>query len=244
MPGLVSATNFCRSVSVALFMIVSACAQPVIVSEVQPDGSLEILGPGPRFAERFENGFWISSGDVNPGSLVITEKLTKRALLIPPGDQEFSILRPLDANLLSTSYLGWSWLMEHRNGEYHDVSILIGFRSPPGTQEQASFDSLPDAADVTPANRAIEVRWAASAARRGDLALDDTGTKGIPVYVARGGRENTGRWWSEGIDLSALYTRLWPGEDPAKTRIVFVAIIVGPNRGQSPAYIADIRLFR
>jgi len=216
----------------------------MIVSEVQPDGSLDILGPGPRFAEKFGSGLWISSGDVIPGSLVLTEKHGKRALLISPGEKEFTILRPMDVVLLSTSYLGWSWLMEHRNGEFHDVSILVGFRSPPEAPEQASFGSLPDAAYMTPANRAIKIRWFGSALRRGDLASAGADDEGIPFYVARGGLENTGRWLPESINLAALYARLWPDEDLAKARIVFVAINAGPDRMNSPAHFADMRLFR
>jgi len=226
-----------------LFLGLSGCANPIIVSEVQPDGSLEIMGPSPHFAETFESGHWIKSGEINPGMLIVTEQLAQRALLIPAGNQTFTILRPVDANLLSTPYLGWSWLVEHRDGEYQDVSVLIGFHAPPDAPEIASFASLPDAADATPANRAIEIRWATSALRRGDLSFPDT-ENGLPVYVIRGGRENIGRWWQENADLSALYARLWPGEEIARTRIVFVAINVGPNRKNSPTYIAKLRLFR
>ncbi|MBC8242441.1 MAG: DUF3047 domain-containing protein [Alphaproteobacteria bacterium] len=234
-----------RHVACALaLLLVSACAAPtVIVSEVQPDGSLAILGPAPHFAEIFESGQWIAVGDTAPGTLVVTEKFGQRALFIPPGTQTFTILRTIDANLLSTPYLGWSWLIEHRDGDYHDVSILVGFRAPPKAPKQASFDSLPDTVRATPANRAVEIRWAASALRRGDLSPStDDGT--IPFYVMRGGRENSGRWWRENIDLLALYASLWPGENPAKTRIAFIAINVGPNRATSPAYISDMRLFR
>jgi len=244
MPRLFSIAIFRFMTSIIFLLIVSACAQPVIVSEVQPDGSLDILEPGPRFAEKFGSGLWISSGDVIPGSLVLTEKSGKRALLIPPGEQEFTILRPMDVVLLSTSYFGWSWLMEHRDGDFHDISILVGFRSPPEAPEQASFYSLPDAAEATQANRAVGIRWAASALRRGDLAPAGADDGGVPFYVVRGGRENTGRWWPESVDLSALYARLWPDEDLARARIVFVAINAGPDRMNSPAYIADMRLFR
>lgn len=228
----------------AFLMIASACTKPMVVTAVQPDGSLEILGPGPHFARAFEDGWWIVSGDIGPGSLIVTEKSGQRALLIPPGDDEFTILRPVDAILLSSPFLSWSWLLEPGASENQDISVLVGFISPMGTVVAPSFDSLPEAADETLANRALEIRWAASALMRGDLTIPTQENKDLPQYLVRGGRENTGRWWRESIDLSYLYTRLWPGEDPAKARIVFIAIHAGPDRVDTPAYIADMRLYR
>ncbi|NQV44646.1 MAG: DUF3047 domain-containing protein [Rhodospirillales bacterium] len=227
-----------------ILLALGACADSIIVSEVQPDGSLAIMGPTPRFAEDFESGRWITSGDLGPGTLVITEKRGKRALLIPPGDQVFTILHPVDANVLSTPYLGWSWLLEQGDGsaEYHAVSLLVGFHAPPGVGKSPSFANLPDAVYETPANRVLGIRWAASALQRGDMSSFDD--HDVPFYIVRGGRENFGRWWHESVDLAALYTRLWPGEDLLKTHIVFVGIIVGTGRANAPAYMADMRLFR
>lgn len=224
-------------------LAITACSTPIIVSPIGPDGTLNILGPAPDFAKIFESGYWVKSGDIGPGTLVITEKSAQRSILIPPGSQSFAILRPIDAILLSTPYLGWSWLMEPHQGEYHSVSVLVGFRAPPEAIQEPSFSGLPEAVEETPANRALEIRWAASALKRGNLT-QRPGVDPVPVYVVRGGRENLGRWWREGVDLSHLYGRLWPGEDPARARIVFIAILAGENRDNSPAYLSDIRLFR
>lgn len=241
----IRSTLFIRTMTATVIVLaLGACADSIIVSEVQPDGSLAIMGPGSRFAEDFESGRWITSGDLAPGMLVITEKQGKRALLIPPGDQAFTILNPIDANLLSTPYLGWSWLLEQGSGsaEYHAVSLLVGFYAPPEMGKTPSFTNMPDAVDETPANRAFGIRWAVSALQRGDMS--SFGDQDVPFYIVRGGRENLGRWWQENVDLAALYTRLWPGEDPLKTHIVFVAITVGTGRANAPAYLADMRLFR
>lgn len=221
-----------------------ACAKPIVVTSVQPDGSLEVLGPDAHFATEFESGQWIRSGDIGPASLVVTEKAGKRALHFPSGNQEYTILRPVDAILLSTPYLGWSWFLDLNEADEPDISIIVGFKSPMGTPEEASFHRLPEAAEETPANRALALQWAASALQRGDLALPAPGESSLPRYRVRGGRENSGRWWREGVDLADLYTRLWPGEDPARARIVFVAIDAGSNRVNAPAYFADMQLFR
>lgn len=237
-------TLFSRLLFLALCLGLAGCDKPIIVSSVQPDGSLIILGPGEHFARDFESGKWSRSGDIGPASLVVTEKASKKALLFPPGDSEYTILRPVDAILLSTPYLGWSWLLEPTEAEAPDISLLVGFLSPQGTDKDASFDTLPEAADKTPANRAFELRWAASALQRGNLSALAPEGKDLPRYMVRGGRENMGQWWREGVDLSNIYSRLWPGEDPARTRIVFVAIRAGKNRIDAPAFFADVRLFR
>lgn len=232
---------------VALILVLlglEACAKPLMVTAVQPDGSLEILGPGPGFAETFESGQWASSGDIGPASLVVTEKSGIRAIMLVPDDREFTILRPVDAILLSSSYLGWSWFLETDAMESPDVSIIVGFLSPKGSPEAPSFDDLPEAAGKTPANRALELRWSVSALQRGNLSTLKPGEEGLPRYNVRGGRENTGRWWRESVDLARLYKLLWPGEDLARTRIVFVAIQAGSNRMNAPAYFANLHLFR
>ncbi len=235
---------FMVTITITALLLLGACAKPIIVSEVQPDGSLEILGPATNFARTFESGQWLVSGNIGPGMLVVTEKAGQRALKIPPGNQGISILRPVDANLLSTSYLGWSWLLEQggATNEFHGVSILAGFYAADEDADLPAYDNLPDIVHETPANRILEIRWADSALKRGELAAHGNGA--LPYYVMRGGRENIGRWWQEGIDLLSLFTRLWPDRDPARTHIVFIAIQADANRQDAPAYFANMRLFR
>jgi hypothetical protein len=66
-----------------------------------------------------------------------------------------------------------------------------------------------------------------------------------PLYIARGGRENTAAWWLETIDLQYIYRELWPFDDPMRVRVAFVGLAAAATSGEGPAaHISGIRLAR
>jgi hypothetical protein len=64
----------------------------------------------------------------------------------------------------------------------------------------------------------------------------------FPHYVANGGDENVGRWFSEEVDLRAIARRFWP--DVAVARLVDIALFCDSDEtgSRSVSYFADVRL--
>ena len=79
---------------------------------------------------------------------------------------------------------------------------------------------------------------------RGSFDLPAPAVHRAPVYLVRGGRENTGKWWQEAVDLGDLYRRLWPDGDHDRVHVVFIGIAaaaaIRPNGGS----FSGIRLSR
>ena len=87
--------------------------------------------------------------------------------------------------------------------------------------------------------------WGESALQRGSITKPKRTKKkqAASRYTARGGRENTGSWWLETVDLSDIYRRIWPDDSFDRTRITFIGIAAA-GKEPSPAYISGLRLSR
>ncbi len=228
---------------VPMIFILAGCATQPVVSAIGPGGMLEVFTPDARFAKSIDSGHWSVLEDPAPGALIITTHGGLPALKIEPLFDAFVIARPLDANLLATPYLEWSWNMSEHAPPYHDVTLLVGFAAPPGAPEQPWSSAIPQINGAPQASRALQLGWTYSALARG--YLDTTGEHTpLPLYAVRGGTENTARWWRESIDLAALYTQLWPMENPANVKIAYIAITAHGARDATVGYLSTITLFR
>lgn len=228
----------------AIALIACAQSQPYRLSVVGPDGTLKILGPRNAFDRTLSDGTWLKIGQLGAGQLAITNDTGVRALLIRGTPQEFAIVRPLDAILLTTPFLEWSWNVSIRNGkQQHQTSVLVGFHAPDDAQKLRLPDFSEQLPDEIATDRVIALRWGASALQRGDLHLPGP-VSDIPVYIARGGKENANRWWRDGVDLSGLYTRIWPDDDMTRIRVSFIAIVAETEVPRTDMLLADIDLSR
>ncbi len=226
-----------------LCLTVSACAPTPKTAVLGPDGILKVLGPQSGFAIALEDGTWVLEGDLNAEQLRIANEDGVRSLLVRGTNHQFAMIRQMNARLLATPFLEWSWKVAATTSPFHETSLLVGMAAPPAAATYDLPDMIPDIPDDLGANRFLSIRWANSALARGHLRPPDDQID-VPVYIARGGNENTGRWWREGIELSRPYAQLWPGEDMSEVRIVFLAIVAGTGHTRTDLYLADIDLFR
>ena len=228
----------------ALSALLTGCAERIVVSAIGPDGTLAILKPDSQFSRALAKGQWVIVGDPSPGALVITKQDGIPALKFTHSSDDFFLVRPIEANLMATPYLDWSWRMSAHEGPYHSVSLMIGMRAPEGSPHASTPSLAPWIRGTTGANRILSIRWSKSALERGYLAPHPGSSSNAIIYSARGGTENAGLWWRESLDLSRLYGQAWPSEDLTKSRIVFIALKADSPIAASPAYIFEIRLFR
>lgn len=224
-------------------LLVTACAPAPRTAVIGPDGILKVLGPQTGFAMGLEDGTWVSQGDLDPDQMRIVEENGVRALLVRGTNRSFSLVRLINAQLLATPFLEWSWKVATTTSPFHETSLLVGFAAPPDAPSRDQPEMVPHLPTGLGANRFLSIRWANSALTRGHLRLSDEQID-VPVYIARGGLENSDRWWREGIELAKPYSQLWPGEDMSRVRVVFVAIVAGNGHPRTDIHLADIDLFR
>jgi len=230
-------------------LLVAGCATPE--AAVEPEGTLDVLGPFPGFADKGLPDDWVFDGARDAKTHLASVSLGGvPALKIENTDTPFTAALRAKALLLTTPFLSWAWNMETAEGGDHPVRLVVGFwQSKDG---EAAWDARPGAAlswpggTLPPHQRAITITWGESALARGTLTLSK-GTRenrAAPRYVARGGRESTGQWWLETVDLADLYARAWPGEDMRRVRITFIGITAEGGRQPTVAHVSGVRLTR
>ncbi len=135
--------------------------------------------------------------------------------------------------------------MEDHGDGYHPVRLIVGFHG--GNPKSASWGSQPFAwtgSALPPHNRALAITLGASALERGTLSGPIGERRSAPRYTARGGRENTGSWWLETINLSRLYARAWPGDDAGGATVVFIRLAAAGGRAPAVANFSRMVLPR
>jgi len=228
----------------ALALMLGACTVPQ--AEVNPEGTLDVFGRATLTADGRLPADWVidaeADNDVAPaGSIAVNQQTTGATLTLHTAPQRFILARRTKATLLATPYLGWSWRMRAMPGREHDVRLIVGFHG--GNPESRSWGGEPFAylgLKLPPFDRVIALVWGRSALERGSLALQG----GIPEYVARGGQEHMDTWWSDNIDLAALYRKAWPDDRIERARIMFVGFAVAEGSGETEASFGDIVLYR
>jgi len=218
-------------------------------ANIAPEGLLSVLGPSPGFSPEDLPRDWIikKNGNLNMSQLQIVTKAGKRSLKIANAEDSFIIVRRTNAMMLATPFLSWSWLIEPQSPTgYHPVRIVVGFYGgDPRShiRRNRSFKWLGNS--LPKHDRAISFTWGESALQRGALINPKLNKTNIaPTYTVRGGRENTGLWWLETVDVSTLYRQIWPEDNRANARIVFIGIAAVAGSATAPAHISGITLSR
>ena len=225
--------------------LLTACAAPRAGIDIE--GKLDVLGPTPDLVAAGLPGDWISQGRAGPGQARVVERDGVPALRLIPGGEGFIVARRLEAALIMSPYLSWSWNVENHGEGLHPVRLIVGFHG--GAQGSASSDRVARSwlGSALPAHdRSFAIAWADSALRRGSVVKTE-GTEGprAPLYIARGGRENANIWWLETVDLERIYRELWPRDESARAHVVFVGLAVTSAPGENPAaFVSGIRLSR
>lgn len=230
--------------SLAVSAAVSACAIPL--ASVTPEGRLVIFGPGDQFGEDGPPASWVTRGLTNDEQRILFFSTTpgrqgKQTPILTASStvRPFLAVRRTQAQLLATPFLSWDWRVDGHDGETHPVRLIVGFHG--GNPTSGSLGSQPFAHlgdPIPPFDRAISIVWRRSALARGSIFTPS----GIPAYAARGGLENTNRWWSEAIDLSDIYRRLWPRDELPDVKIMFVGFSVATDPHATKTQISNLIL--
>jgi hypothetical protein len=230
-----------------MWLILSGCS--VKEANIAPEGLLSVLGPSPSFSPEDLPTDWVinKNGNLKKSQLRIVNKAGKRSLKITNAEDPFIIVRRINAMMLATPFLSWSWLIEPQSpSDDHPVRIVIGFYGGDPRSRIARNRSFRWLGNPLPKhNRLINFTWGESALQRGTLKTPTPDKLNIePAYTVRGGRENTGSWWLETVDVSTLYRQIWPEDNTASVRIVFIGIAAVDGSVIAPAHISGITLSR
>jgi hypothetical protein len=232
----------------AAFLLVAALAAGCTIPEAHVgfDGNLEIFGPDARFPESGIPDDWATDGYsawrlardyVRTG----TERGTPVLSVSPAPDDGYMLVRRVNAFLLTSPYFRWSWNMTPPENGEHPLRLAIGFFG--GAPDSASRGGRPLVylgTPLPPYDRVLALVWGEKALARGSVDI----ARPTPRYVARGGRENGGLWWTETVDLAQLYRRAWPKDDATRARIVFIGFAAPAADPALKGRFADIVLSR
>ena len=237
------ARSFRRRIGSGIGLLAAAClgacatrTEPEIVA-----GNLDVLSPFFAEARMPDPRQWVVLG--TPDFVPMD---SEPSLRFATTSESYLVARHVDAPLKLAPFLGWVWNTEDSPPDFHPIRLAVGFRGPGesarvrhGGLTVSSRSPLPDY------DRVIEIAWGRSALERGHLSIPEDRENGpkVPVYVARGGVENTAKWWREAVDLSEIYGRLWPEDNRDAARIVFVGFVsdAAPRTGLR---IAGLKLSR
>jgi len=229
-----------------LALILTSCAsltkKVVIPDQPSPEGRLAVMGPDRSFNLDAPPRDWmISGGDGSAPSSSISSVMRDGvpALELKSGSERVIAVRRVNAMMLATPFLSWSWHLSNHGEGIHPMRLIVGFHggAPADTQLDSQGDGLP------PHDRALALVWGDTALRRGSLSLPPAQKSfQAPIYTVRGGRENTRKWWLEHVDLSDLYAKAWPNDDRARARIAFIGLASAPTRTVVRGRISGILL--
>ncbi|MEX2470407.1 MAG: DUF3047 domain-containing protein [Pseudohongiellaceae bacterium] len=154
----------------------------------------------------------------------------QHALRLATDDSASMLIRYTDVDLATYPLLSWDWLIEDPIDSSRDETTAAGDDHPARLFIRFSNDSG--------RRRALEIIWG------NELQAGDYKTiNGFPHYVANGGDGNIGRWWTEEVDLLALYREFWP-EDAGAPRITDIGLFCDSDEtgDDSVAWFASVSL--
>ena len=238
-----------RLIVMVLVVFAAGCTAPRAV--VEPEGRLDVFNPATA-AQAFLPRDWVVDGVGGVGSPDVTGayistaiKDGTAALKIVNGEKGFVAVRRTQAMLLTSPFLTWAWYMETPPDGAPAARLVIGFQG--GNEKSQSWGSRTFSWLGSPLpshDRALAIVWGLSALQRGVLVESAKEKKKWPRYIARGGRENGGKWWLEYLDLAELYRRLWPGDDLSRVGIAFIGVAATGGKPPGVAYISKIVISR
>ena len=212
----------------AVMLSFAGCVETLQPITPAPEGRLAIMGPTPGFSLDAPPSDWtIASNNVNGRASLSTATVQGvPALELKSSDVTTIAVRQVDAMLLATPFLSWSWHLSNHGPGIHPVRIVVGFEGGQGANGEAD----PLGGGLPSHDRALALVWGDTMLRRGSLSLPPTERPTeAPLYTVRGGRENTRRWWLETVDLSQLYATAWPRDDFRNVRITFIGMAAAPK---------------
>ena len=210
------------------------------------DSTVKIFSDNPQNPIFGQNSDWIRLGSSRGVIIKSVYKGAIPVLQISSAYANTAFLRRVDAQLLATPFLFWSWSVID-GPPIHPVRLIIGFSDTVQNNGRNDYNQTVFSRQNLPAfSRTLTLVWGTSALKRGTLTIKPNrkGQKPGARYIVRGGRENQRRWWNESLDLSHLHTLAWPLVDMSQSRIVFTGISAAGGAVPGTMQIAQIKLSR
>jgi len=231
-------------------LVVASCAKStyvVVPDQPSPEGRLAVMGPVRNFNLDAPPADWIISGGgthrdeaaARSSSISSVMRDGVPALELKSGAERVIAVRQVNAMMLATPFLSWSWHLSNHGEGIHPMRLIVGFHggAPKDAVQTSQGTGLPAH------DRAIALVWGDTALRRGSLSLPSANKPfEAPIYTVRGGRENTRKWWLEHVDLSDLYAKAWPNDNRRRTRIAFIGLASAPTQSPVRGRISGILL--
>jgi hypothetical protein len=214
-------------------------------TSVALDGTLAVFSQNPANPIFGKSSDWVRLGSGTDNLYKATSDSGMPTLEVTTSTANTAILRRVDAQLLATPFLFWSWMVSS-GSPTHPVRLVIGFADAGLIDADGGVTRVFRSAEPPNFSRTLTLLWGASALQRGNLATEPSTPDGKPhaSYVVRGGRENRQQWWSENLDLSLLHAQAWPDIDMDQSRIVFTGISSVGTPSPGTLHIAGFRLSR
>ena len=234
----------CRLMAaIFITVLLHACAKPVV--EVTLDSTLVILEPKRDYSYDQMREKWLVFGDIYETGPRLHVENNEHFLAIAPSSTPFTALRLIKAHLLATPFLSWTWRIAEETQPNSSLRLVLGFIDKT-IKNKPWYLSGFWGTDLPPFSRSLTIEWGKSALERGSLRVSKKDQKGrsLAHYIARGGRENQGRWWREYIDLSLLHSKAWPELDMRNTQIVFAGFVINKHHSKLASHIKKISLSR
>jgi len=238
-----------RTLAVVAVGFLGACSAPP--AAVPMSETLDVLPLSGRFEIENLPPDWIVTGDVSPSQITGGRATGYPMIGVTSGASAFLVARRTDAHLAVTPFLHWAWSVRKGAAEVHPVRIVAGIRSQPQDREKRGFlaglmATMSGNHGLPEHDRLIAVLWGHSALQRGMVSPVTTIAKGRQQvqYTARGGRENTGAWWDDSVDLSRLFKESWPNDDVLAARVVFIGIAAQSAPATQTMSVGGLRLSR
>ncbi len=226
--------------------LLAGCSVSVRPHQPTPAGRLAVMGPTLAFSLDALSHDWIivngaeaKARHSSAPSLSVVDRDGIPALNIKSGAHMSLIARRVDAMLLATPFLSWSWNVSPYGPGIHPVRLIVGFQG--GADKKTGVEVL--SGGLPGHDRALALVWGDSALKRGTFSLPPAERPlEAPLYTVRGGRENTRHWWLETVDLESLYTRAWPRDDLRRVHITFIGIAAAAKIPAVSARVSGIVL--
>ncbi len=218
----------------------SACAPPS--AKVDLTGNIQLFGPLHGFSLTDLSDDWVALGADPEDHAVVSATASGPSIKFLSSPEPYVLVRRIDASLLATPFLSWSWQIESIDRVFHPARITIGLRDLPESDSRwRGFFGL--GSGLPKYDRTITLAWSNSALMRGSMSHIISQPASVR-YVVRGGQENAGRWWRETVDLSQIHAAAWPDLKRDKSRLVFIGVAVTADPSAGSADFSDIKLSR
>ena len=194
---------------------------------------------------------WAFEGSISESQLVQTGEIGTPQLRLVSGETSYILGRVTNQSVLVFPYLAWRWKVQApwsprakiQKTHTHPIKVFVGLN----LNQRLNLSSSPHPSVGIPNkipsyDRGLFFVWGKSEEMMGKLTYQGRKYSKHAAYTVRGGNKKEGQWWSEIIDIAALYKKAWPNEEYRDASVIFVGIAAAESDYPATTYIDSLRL--